>query len=281
MLILLPSVSAEQEPEKIRLWSGQAPIGENKTEDAKPFITVYRPAKENGTAVIICPGGGYGRLVRGGEGSGIAKWLNTHGVVGVVLEYRLPKGLPYRPLYDAQQAIRTVRSKAKDWNIKPDRIGIIGFSAGGHLASSAATHFDIGDANSKDPIKKTSCRPDFAILIYPVITMNAGTHKGSKKNLLGLNPDEAMVNRFSNEMQITANTPPTFLAHAADDRKVIPNNSKMFYDALITNAVPAKYLKLPSGGHGLNGYKGPMWDTWQTQSLEWLTTQSLLSPKEK
>jgi acetyl esterase/lipase len=270
---------AEPKPERIALWSGQAPVGGGKTEAANAFITVHRPAKGNGTAIIICPGGGYGGLVKGPEGTGIAKWLNTHGIVGIVLEYRLPKGKAYRPLYDAQRAIRTVRSKAGEWKCDPKRIGIIGFSAGGHLASAAATHFDDGNKESEDPLETIGCRPDFAILVYPVITMGPSTHRGSKRNLLGKKPKEEMVTLFSNELQVTAKTPPTFLAHAADDRVVIPKNSAMFYDALIANKVRAKYLKLPSGGHGLNRYRGPMWDAWQAQSLQWLS--SLQMPQKE
>ena len=268
---------AGDEPERIALWSGEAPVGGDKVEKSNAFITVYRPTKSDGTAVIICPGGGYRNLVKGPEGVGIAKWLNQHGIVGVVLEYRLPNGQPYRPLYDAQRAIRIVRSRASEWKCNPKQIGIIGFSAGGHLASSAATHFDYGKGNSKDLIEKISCRPDFAILVYPVITMGPGAHNGSKRALLGNNPEEAMVKLFSNEIQVTTKTPPVFLTHAADDSIVIPRNSKLFYDALIANNVHAKYLKLPSGNHGLNRYSGPMWDAWQTQSLEWLRTEGLIS----
>jgi len=280
--ILLPlQVSlAQQKPERIALWEGQAPVGGGKTEAANAFITVHRPEKQNGTAVIICPGGGYGGLVKGAEGHGIAKWLNQHGIVGIVLEYRLPKGKAYRPLYDAQRAIRLVRSKAGEWSCNPKRIGIIGFSAGGHLASSAATHFASADAAALDPDRKISCRPDFAVLIYPVITMGEGTHGGSRRNLLGKNPGDEMIKLFSSETQVTKMTPPSFLAHAADDRVVIPGNSNMFYEALIANKIPAEYLKLASGGHGLNGYKGPMWDAWQTKSLQWLASLGML-PKEK
>jgi len=263
-------------PETIRLWPNEAPVDKAVTEKTDAFITVYRPEKPNGTAVVICPGGGYGMLVMGGEGAGIAKWLNAHGITGIVLKYRLPKGKTYRPLFDAQRAIRIARSKAAAWKCDPKKIGIIGFSAGGHLASSAATHFDDGNADATDAVEKQSCRPDFAILIYPVISMGEKTHRGSKKNLLGKNPTEEIVKLFSNELQVTAKTPPTFLAHAADDRVVVPDNSRMFYEALVTCKVPAKYLKLPRGGHGLNGYKGPMWDRWQKESLEWLIEQKLM-----
>ena len=268
--------------ERIALWpAGKAPVGGGKTENANAFISVYHPENANGTAVIICPGGGYGFLVKGPEGVGIAKWLNQFGVTGIVLEYRLPRGDAYRPLYDAQRAIRTVRNKAKEWKLDPNRIGIMGFSAGGHLASTVATHFDSGDPNSTDIIKKVSCRPDFAVLIYPVITMGLKTHHGSKKNLLGSQPDSTIVNLFSNEKQVSDQTPPTFLAHAVDDRLVPHDNSKCFYDALLAHGVAAKYLELPNGGHGLNGYKGPTWDAWQTQSLQWLKSQGMIPQSDR
>ncbi|MBA4189826.1 MAG: alpha/beta hydrolase [Planctomycetaceae bacterium] len=267
---------AKTEPERIKLWNGNAPVGEGKFEKAETWITVHRPEKPNGTAAVITPGGGYGGLVTGAEGHGIATWLNRHGITGVVLEYRLPKGRPFVPLLDAQQAIRTVRSNAKAWGVDPAKVGIIGFSAGGHLASTAGTHFDEGDAKSDDPIEKLSCRPDFTILVYPVVTMGEKTHGGSRNNLLGSKPDEKLVVLFSNEKQVTAKTPPTFLAHAKDDRVVVPENSKGFYDALQAKKVPSKYLELASGGHGLNGYKGPMWDAWQEQSLAWLGELKLI-----
>ncbi len=233
--------------------------------------------KPNGTAIVICPGGGYGGLVTKGEGHGIAKWLNGHGITGLVLEYRLPKGRSYVPLLDAQRAIRTARANANAWHIDPAKIGIIGFSAGGHLASTAATHFDKGVAQSDDPVSRQSSRPDFAILVYPVITMDTTTHGGSRRNLLGEKPTDELVDLFSNEKQVTAETPPTYLAHALDDKVVVPANSQAFHDALKKHGVATEYLQLPSGGHGLNGYKGPMWDAWQKQSLEWLTKQGLNS----
>jgi len=257
LMCCVMSVTAQ---ERIPLWKDQAPVGDGKFEAANAFITVHRPAQANGTALIICPGGGYGGLVAGPEGHGIAKWLNQHGITGIVLEYRLPRGRAAVPLLDAQQAIRLTRQNAKEWGIDPQRIGIIGFSAGGHLAATTATHFE------------PDCRPDFAVLIYPVITMGAKTHGGSKNNLLGPNPTPALVELYSNEKQVTAQTAPTFLAHAKDDTLVPADNSRMFYEALLAHKVPAQYLELPSGGHGLNGYKGPMWDAWQTQVLQWLAT---------
>jgi acetyl esterase/lipase len=258
------------DPEKQPLWNMNAPIGNGSFEKAEAWITVHKASKPNGSAVVICPGGGYGGLVTGAEGHGIAKWLNNHGITGVVLEYRLPKGRPFVPLLDAQRAIRTVRANAKTWGVDPAKIGIIGFSAGGHLASTVGTHFDAGNSKATDAIEKQSCRPDFMILVYPVITMQTKTHGGSRTNLLGKTPTEDLLKLFSNEMQVTTKTPPAFLAHAKDDKAVVPENSKAFYDALLAQKVPATYLELASGGHGLNGYKGPMWDAWQRQSLEWL-----------
>ena len=256
---------------RIQLWEGRAPIGDGKTEDADAWITVHQPKSNgNGTAIVICPGGGYGGLVVGPEGHGIASWLNQHGITGVVLEYRLPAGRHAVPLLDAQRAIRTVRAHSKEWNLDPSRIGIMGFSAGGHLASTALTHFDRGNASASNPTDQLSCRPDFAILVYPVVTFGEKTHSGSKQNLLGEDPSPELVKLYSNELQVTADTPPAYLAHALDDAPVPPENSRALFAALQANGIPSKYLELPSGGHGLNGYKGPMWDAWQEGSLAWL-----------
>jgi acetyl esterase/lipase len=265
-------------PEKIALWSGSAPIGDGQSEAAGPSITVHRPAAEkaNGAAMVICPGGGYGGLVVGAEGHGIAQWLVQHGITGIVLEYRLPKGRSSVPLLDAQRAIRTARSKAADWKIDTNRIGIIGFSAGGHLASTAATHFDEGNAQAEDPIERLSCRPDFAILVYPVVSMGPLGHGGSRRNLLGSDPSEELIEKFSNEKQVTDRTPPIFLTHALNDKVVVPENSRMLYEALKKHRVATEYLELPEGGHGLNGYKGPMWDAWQTKSLAWLAMLKII-----
>jgi acetyl esterase/lipase len=276
---IAPAQGEKSKPEKIGLWNKRAPIGDGKFQEAEAWITVHRPDKPNGTAIVICPGGGYGTLVTGAEGHGIGKWLNGHGITGVVLEYRLPAGRSFVPLYDAQRALRTVRANAKEWKVNPERIGIMGFSAGGHLASTAGTHFDAGKADANDPVERVSCRPDFMILVYPVITMTAKGHSGSRNNLLGKNPDEKLLDLFSNEKQVTEKTPPTFLAHAKDDKPVPPENSRMFHDALRAKKVPAEYLELASGGHGLNGYKGPMWDAWQARSLAWLTEMKLVAAK--
>ncbi len=260
------------QPSKLQLWNGPAPAGNGRFEKADGTLTVYRPKKGNGAAAVICPGGGYGGLVTGPEGQGIAEWLNAHGVTGMVLEYRLPNGRAMVPLLDAQRAIRLARTNARDWGCDPQRIGIIGFSAGGHLAATASTHFDGGSPEAADPVDHTGCRPDFAILVYPVISMGNLTHGGSKLNLLGPAPSAETITFFSNEKQVSAQTPPTFLAHALDDRVVSPENSRLYYEALQAQKVPSTYLELPSGGHGLNGYHGPMWDAWQSGALKWLSS---------
>lgn len=255
---------------RVALWNGTAPVGDGETEQADAWITVHRPLEANGTAIVICPGGGYGGLVVGPEGHGIAQWLNRHGITGIVLEYRLPAGRHAVPLLDAQRALRTSRARAEEWGLDPLRIGIMGFSAGGHLASTAATHFDKGDGKALDTIDRMSSRPDFAILVYPVVTFTEKGHAGSRTNLLGNDPSPELVRYYCNELHVNSDTPPMFLTHAIDDRPVPPENSRMLYAALQEHGVGSEYLELPSGGHGLNGYKGPMWDAWQTQSIEWL-----------
>ena len=266
-----PPANQASDSKRMALWVGPAPIGDGASEEANAWITVHRPtAAASGTAIVICPGGGYGGLVVGPEGHGIAAWLNQNGITGVVLEYRLPAGRHAVPLLDAQQAIRTVRANAKQWDLDPAKIGIMGFSAGGHLASTAGTHFDDGNAAATNAIQHVSCRPDFTILVYPVVTMNERTHRGTRSNLLGKEPSPELVKLYSNELQVTTKTPPMFLTHAVDDFPVPPENSRQLFAALQEKNIRSKYLELPSGGHGLNGYKGPMWDAWQEQSLAWL-----------
>ena len=271
LFFAVAAYAADALPPKQPLWEGVAPglkAGEAPLP-TKASYTVHLPAKPNGAAVVICPGGGYGGLVVGGEGHGIAKWLNAQGIAGIVLEYRLPAGRAQVPLLDAQKALTLTRARAAEWKIDPQKVGIIGFSAGGHLAATAATHFTPEN------------RPDFAILIYPVITMSIGTHGGSKKNLLGATPSEELANFYSNEKQVTKDTPPTFLAHALDDKAVPIENSRLFHQACQAKGVPSKLLELPNGGHGLNGYKGPSWEAWQKQSLEWLRAQKFIPESAK
>ncbi|MDG2489074.1 MAG: alpha/beta hydrolase [Roseibacillus sp.] len=286
-LIVLPVIGvlsaapkrAESEPITVPLWlDGKAPNGDGTFDSENAVITVHRPAKPNGAAIVICPGGGYGGVVIGPEGHGIAKWLNEHGITGVVLRYRLPRGRASVPLLDVQQALRIVRARGpKEWGCDPSRLGVMGFSAGGHLASTAVTHFDEGDPQASSPVGRASSRPDFGILIYPVITMGAGTHGGSRRNLLGAAPPEDLVELYSNEKQVTQNTSPCYLAHAKDDGPVPPLNSRLFHEVLKSAGVESEYLELPTGGHGLNGYKGPMWEAWQKGVLTWMRRIKVLS----
>ena len=271
LLALLAFVSSAYAAETLPLWNGDAPEGDGKFSDSsKAKLTVHLPENPNGAAIVICPGGGYGGLVTKGEGHGIAAWLNAHGIAGIVLEYRLPAGRPYVPLLDAQRALRTVRANARKWKVDPKKVGIIGFSAGGHLASTATVHFDLGEGKTTDAITRESSRPDFSILIYPVISMDVGVHRGSKKNLMGETPAAALPEYFSTQKHVTASTPPAFLAHAIDDKVVDIENSRMFYAAQQKAGLPTRLVELPNGGHGLNGYKGPSWDKWQAESLLWL-----------
>ena len=226
---------------------------------------------------MLCPGGGYIRHVTDREGYPIANWLSEHGIATMILEYRLPKLRHQVPLLDAQRAIRLTRANAAAWKIDPKRIGILGFSAGGHVASAAATHFDNGNADSPDPIERLSCRPDFAWLVYPVVTMGKYTNSGSRDELLGPDPKPELVRLYSNETRVTANTPPTFLAHAVDDIPVPPENSRQFVAAMKAHRVSVELLELPSGGHGLNGCKGPLWEQWKAAALKWLAGQEFVA----
>jgi len=267
-------------PQRVPVWPGKdAPDGDGSSSPATTILTVYQPESPNGAAMIICPGGGYGGLVTGPEGTGIARWLNAHGITGLVLEYRLPQGKRLVPLLDAQRAIRLARSNAAAWKIDPRRIGIMGFSAGGHLASTAATRFDDGAVTAKDPVERFSSRPDFAVLIYPVITMGELAHAGSRDNLLGPHASKHLIDEFSTDKQVTKESPPAFLAHAKDDALVSSRNSELFANALKAHRVEAEYLELPSGGHGLNGYQGPSWDAWQSACLRWLDAQGMVKAK--
>lgn len=244
-----------------------------------PDIAVYLPARRNATgqAVVVCPGGGYGILAYDWEGTDVAKWLNANGIAAFVLKYRLPNSksnsTPHlSPLMDAQRAIRMVRANAAKWNIQENKIGIMGFSAGGHLASTAGTHFSAGNPASADSVERFSSRPDFMVLIYPVITMSKiNMHTGSRNNLLGAQPDSALALHYSNELQVTKETPPTFLLHSTDDTAVPVENSLMFYQALKNQGIPAEMHIYPYGGHGFalavgRGYL----QTWTDRCIDWL-----------
>lgn len=266
------------EPLHLSIWPDEAPLGDGRFEKVAVPITVHlpEPGLATGASMLICPGGGYGGRVVEGEGHGIARWLNAHGIAGVVLEYRLPNGNYHRPMLDAQRAIRVVRSHAGEWKLDPRRVGIVGFSAGGHLASTVGTHFDAGIERSVDPVGRLSCRPDFMVLVYPVITMGEKTHGGSRNNLLGPSPSAELMEFLSNEKQVTDSTPPTFLTHARTDAVVPVAHSRMFYEALRAQGVPAEFQEFPHGTHGYNGYKGEEWDAWQKRCLEWLGERRVL-----
>ncbi len=275
------SVAQEDAPPrllKVRLWPESAPVGDGRSEQVLTELSVYLPstATSTGAAIVVCPGGGYIRHVMDREGYPIAEWLNAKGIAAILLEYRLPEGRSSVPLLDAQRAMRTVRAHAKEWGIDPGRVGILGFSAGGHVASTAGTHFDAGRSDAPDGVERESSRPDFMILVYPVVTMGEKGHALSRTKLLGPNPPSDLVRLYSNETQVTGRTPPAFVTHAKDDAGVLPENSRDFVAALRTQSVPVEYLEFPTGGHGFNGCKGPIWEEWKARSLEWLASRGVL-----
>ena len=244
-----------------------------------PEIEVYLPSKANATkdAVVICPGGGYRIIAYDWEGSDIAKFFNSKGIAAVVLKYRLPGAksniVPYKsPLLDANRAVKFTRAHAQEWNIDPNRVGIMGFSAGGHLASTAGTHYDLGDSVSSDPIERLSSRPDFMILMYPVISfIEKFSHSGSAKYLLGENPSQELLKNFSNELHVTKNTPPTILIHSQDDKSVPVENSLVFYKALCDNNVKSEIHIYPYGGHGFSLAIGKGYlSTWTDRVIDWI-----------
>lgn len=275
------------------LWTGDIPnyqkTDEVETRDTtnavrigyvqQPDIAVFLPSNgiATGQAVVICPGGGYRILAYDKEGTDIAKWLNSKGIAAMVLKYRLPiskSNLIHHksPLLDAKRAMRLTRYHAEKWHIKKDKIGIMGFSAGGHLTGTLGTHFDEGKPDANDPIESMSSRPDFMILIYPVMTFSHSfMHKGSREALLGENPDPALVEYYSNELHVQTNTPPTFMVHASDDQAVPVENSLLFYRALIDKSISVELHIYPQGGHGFalalgKGYLA----TWTDRCIDWL-----------
>ena len=258
-----------------------------------PDIAVYLPSKRfaTGQAVVICPGGGYWVLAYDLEGTDIARYLNSIGVAGIVLKYRLPTSgntvEPRKaPLMDAQRAMRLVRSNAKSWNIDSTQIGIMGFSAGGHLASTLGTHFDYGTKSASDPVERQSCRPDFMILMYPVISFtDASIHTGSAEALLGKNPDKNLLTYYSSELQVKEDTPPAFLALADDDDGVPAENSLLMYAALRKKKIPAELHILSEGKHGfglgLNNNHVASWTNNLQLWLNWLNHRKDLNLPDK
>jgi acetyl esterase/lipase len=264
----------------IPLWEGAAPHALGAADTDTPRLYAYLPEKgaRPTRAMVIFPGGGYEFLAFVHEGIHEAEWFQKQGIAAFVLFYRLPIH-GYRhpvPLLDAQRAVRLVRSRAAEWNIDPAKIAVMGFSAGGHLASTLITHFDGGDAGAADPIERQSSRPDFGVLVYPVISFREGvTHGGSKRNLLGPDPDPALVENLSNETQVTPQTPPTVLVHAVNDGPVPIENSRLMRAALQKAGVPGELHEYPEGGHGF-GF-GPGYDNappdWLERVLGWLEGQ--------
>lgn len=262
------------------LWPAGAPGAKGTEPVDKPKITVYRaPAdKANGAAVVVCPGGGYVVVAADHEGKQVAEWLNGLGVTAFVLQYRLgPRYQHPAPLADAQRAIRIVRARAAEWAVDPARVGILGFSAGGHLASTAGTHFDEGQSDASDPIERQGSRPDFLVLGYPVISMtHPSVHKGSRDNLLGKDPDPKLLELLSNETQVTPRTPPTFIFHTNEDTGVPAEHALLFYEALRRANVPAEMHIFAKGPHGVGlAPKDPALAVWPSLCAAWMKTMGL------
>lgn len=293
-LLFMTQVSLGQS-NVIPLWEDKIPNSQSSDETEKsevngtlriskvqtPTLQVFLPSERNATgkAVVICPGGGYSHLAYDWEGTDIAKWFNAQGIAAFVLKYRLPQSKSIiiqheAPLQDAQRAIRLVRFHAEKWKVDRDKIGVVGFSAGGHLASTLGTQFDKKIDADGDQIDKVSARPDFMALIYPVISMKHPiTHQGSRNNLLGNNPSETLVNEYSNELQVNNKTPQTFIVHSTDDKAVPVENSLNFYKALKDVGVKAEMHIYPEGGHGYalainRGYL----KSWTNRLADWLST---------
>lgn len=245
-----------------------------------PTLTVFLPPSEKatGTAVLICPGGGYGTLAFDHEGYQIAEWLNENGIAGIILKYRLPSDQIMTdkttgPLQDAQEGMRVIRRHAAEWKINPKKVGVIGFSAGGHLASTLSTHY----AEKVYSSDTTSARPDFSLLIYPVITFDSTfTHMGSRNNLIGRKPSPELISRFSNEKRIDSNTPPAFLVHSADDKTVPVKNSIEYYNNLVKYNIPSELHVFEKGGHGygMSVGKGTQ-SAWPVLCVDWLRANGL------
>ncbi|MBS4072719.1 MAG: alpha/beta hydrolase [Algoriphagus sp.] len=293
LIFSLFSFMAFAQNHTLPLWPGNPPLqnaSDLKEEDTQqgilrianvqtPTIEVYLPTKQiaTGEAVVIFPGGGYGILAYDWEGTDFAKWLNAQGIAGIVVKYRLPisKSLTDAkevPLMDAQRAIRLVRKNAEAWNIDPTKVGVMGFSAGGHLASTLSTQYNHEVNRPKDEIDAIAARPDFSILVYPVISFrDAAVHSGSRKNLVGEHASQELMDRFSGELNVNAQTPPTFLVHAQDDKGVPIENSLLYYQALHKHGVKASLHIYPTGGHGF-GFglgKGAV-ESWREVLLTWM-----------
>jgi len=276
---------------KLKVWPNGAPDSNGITQPEELFegkrvrnvseaeIYVYLPkiGINTGAALVICPGGGYGMEAMDHEGYDMAEWLVQQGIAGIVLKYRLPNGHDQIPFEDLQRALRMVHQKAAEWGINQSKIGVAGSSAGGHLASTAGTRFDTGKPDASDPLEKYSCRPDFMLLLYPVITFNEQYgHMGSRTNLIGAGNKWELVEKYSNELHVTAQTPPTFLVLSDDDQAVPPQNSVEFYMALKKYNIPAEMHIFRDGGHGfgMNKTNKPV-DQWPNLFVNWLKAQGI------
>jgi acetyl esterase/lipase len=280
-----PQLNLTAEPQTIPLWENGAPGALGSDDSDKPTLTVYQalnPAVSQ-TAVIVFPGGGYGMLASNHEGRQVANWFNALGVTAFVVKYRLgPRYHHPVELGDAQRAIRMVRARAAEFGFSSDRIGIMGFSAGGHLASTAGIHFDSGNASAADPIDRVSCRPDFLILAYPVISFTAPyAHQGSATNLLGENADPKLRAELSSELHVTAKTPPTFLFSTDADTAVPSENTVAFYLALRKAGVPAEMHVFEKGPHGVGlDLDDPVLGQWPTLLANWLRSRGWLQSQK-
>jgi acetyl esterase/lipase len=270
------------EPKTELLWPNGAPGALGSEAKDKPTLIIHSPDKDRncGVAIVVCPGGGYGGLAMDHEGKQIGEWLNSHGITALICDYR-HRGKGYghpAPLQDAQRAIRTARHRAKELGVEPNKIGILGFSAGGHLTSTAVTHFDAGDEKAEDPIQRVSCRPDFGVLCYAVIAFDQPfTHKGSQKNLLGADASAELVTSLSNEKQVTPQTPPCFLWHTYEDTGVPPQNSLVFYQAMLQHKVPGELHVYEKGRHGVGlGKSIPGTSDWSEACIRWLKAREIV-----
>lgn len=292
MATLLLLVIASADPTEIPLWPGKVPGPTSPDANQRPSLTVYLAAPERacGTAVVVCPGGGYSIRAVDHEGRQIAAWLNARGIHAFVLKYRtvdeakIKPPLDPAPMLDVQRALRLVRSWAEKHAIDAQRIGVWGFSAGGHLAGTAAVHFDQGRREASDPVERFSSRPDFAILAYPVISMDpAVTHAGSRRNLLGTDPDPKRAEFYSLEKQVTSQTPPTFLFHTREDQAVKVRNSELFHEALKKQGVETELFIVEKGRHGvglgqdaLTAKAAPEVAAWPERLEAWLRSRKLI-----
>ncbi len=284
LLLIAATLAAEPKSFDVPLWENGAPGANGKEPKDIPMAMVRLPQSDAPTgALIICPGGGYGGLAMGHEGKEMAEWANEMGLAAIICDYR-HRGKGYghpAPLQDAQRAVRMVRSKAAEWNIDATRVGILGFSAGGHLVSTVLTRFDAGDAQNADAVERYSSRPDYGILAYPVILFGQpATHKGSERNLLGDSPDPKVLESFQSDLNVSKETPPTFLFHTLEDKAVPPQNSVSFYAAMIKQGVPGELHIYEKGPHGVGlAKKIPGTYDWPNACRRWLETKQFVKTK--